>query len=113
MCHCFPGGPSDQLDLLGSFLDAGGNRSGSSFRCRCRRKTGPVLDAGGKPECLREKPTEASLDWKPSRHISAGTRDRTRDSLVQARVDTLRGGGVLELFFDGVCGPRSEILTHF
>ena len=22
-------------------------------------------------------------------------------------------GGVLELFFDGVCGPRSETLTHF
>ena len=22
------------------------------------------------------------------------------------------GGGVLELFFDGVCGPRSETLTH-
>ena len=23
------------------------------------------------------------------------------------------GGGVLELFFDRVCGPRSETLTHF
>ena len=23
------------------------------------------------------------------------------------------GGGVLELFFDGVCDPRSETLTHF
>ena len=22
------------------------------------------------------------------------------------------GGGVLELFFDGVCGPRSETPTH-
>ena len=27
---------------------------------------------------------------------------------------TLSGGGrILELFFDGVCGPRSETLTHF
>ena len=23
------------------------------------------------------------------------------------------GGGALELFFDEVCGPRSETLTHF
>ena len=27
---------------------------------------GPVLDAGGKPECSEKKPAEASLDWKPS-----------------------------------------------
>ena len=25
---------------------------------------------------------------------------------------TFHPGGVLELFFDGVCGPRSETLTH-
>ena len=60
--HCFPGGPSDQiLDLFWS-----------SFRCR--RKTGVP----------GEKPAEASLDWKPNAHTAAGTRNRSRDALVQS-----------------------------
>ena len=28
------------------------------------------------------------------------------------QVSVIRSRGVLELFFDGVCGPRSETLTH-
>ena len=55
--HCFPGGPSDQI--LDSF--------------------GQVLDAGGKPD----KNLQKQVSTGNHMHMSAGTRDRTWDSLVQ------------------------------
>ena len=59
--HCFSGGPSDQiLDLLGPVLDAGGKRSARRKDLRKQVWTGNQV------------------------HISAGTRDQTRDSLVQS-----------------------------
>ena len=35
-----------------------------------------------------------------------------KGSSLYQEVDFEPGGGVLELFFDGVCGPRSETPTH-
>ena len=32
----------------------------------------------------REKPVRASMDWKPNAHTAAGTRNRSRDALVQS-----------------------------
>ena len=35
-----------------------------------------------------------------------------REQVIETFMRKGAGGGVLELFFDGVCGPRSETPTH-
>ena len=62
MYHCFPGGSSDQiLNLFGPVLDAGGNLERTEKNLQKQVWTGNQV------------------------HISAGTRDRTQDPLVQSK----------------------------
>ena len=74
--QALPGGPSDQI------LD----------------RLDPVLDAGGNPECS-EKNLRKQVWTGNQVHVSAGTGDRTRDSLVQ--IEEIRCANLLLcIYFD-------------